>query len=292
MAKPKWTAADLPDLTGRTVIVTGGSGGLGLATSRELARVGARVVLAVRDTQKGATAAAGIAGRIEVRELDVSSLASVRRFASEWSGDIDVLINNAGIMDVPLRRTVDGFELQMATNYFGPFALTNLLLPQITGRVVSVSSQLHRQGKAHLDDLTMQRREYKPLAAYNDSKLDIILFAFELQRRLTGAGSSVRSLVAHPGIASTNLAMHSTSGKITYALRFLFNDTERGALPILFAATQDVPGGSYVGPDGFAGFRGFPTVGKAAKPATDTATAERLWAETAVLTGTGLEPAY
>ena len=269
------------------MIVTGASGGLGLATSRELARVGARVVLAVRDMQKGRLA--GIVGRTEVRELDVSSLASVRRFADEWTGDIDVLINNAGIMDVPLRRTADGFESQMATNYFGPFALTNLLLPHITGRVVSVSSQLHRQGKAHLDDLNMQRRDYKSLAAHNDSELDIVLFAFDLQRRLSAAGSSVLSLVAHPGIASTNLAMHSTSGKITYALRFLFNDTERGALPILYAATQDVPGGSYVGPDGFAGFRGYPAVGKPSKPATDVATAKRLWVETAALTGTGTE---
>jgi NAD(P)-dependent dehydrogenase (short-subunit alcohol dehydrogenase family) len=141
-----WTAADLPDLTGRTIIVTGASGGIGRITARELARAGARVVLAVRDVAKGADAAASMSGRTEVRELDVSSLDSVHRFADAWQGDIDVLINNAGIMQVPFALTADGFESQAATNFFGPFALTNLLLPRITDRVVTVSSQLHRMG--------------------------------------------------------------------------------------------------------------------------------------------------
>jgi NAD(P)-dependent dehydrogenase (short-subunit alcohol dehydrogenase family) len=183
----KWTAADLPDLSGRTVVVTGASGGIGLITARELARVGARVVLAVRDVAKGEAALAGIAGRAEVRRLDVSSLDSVRSFADDWTGELDVLVNNAGVMDIPLSRTPEGLDLQTATNYFGPFALTRLLLPRITDRVVHIASQLHRMGHARPDDLNWVQRPYRLLDAYNDSKLDLMLFSLELQRRLTAA---------------------------------------------------------------------------------------------------------
>jgi NAD(P)-dependent dehydrogenase (short-subunit alcohol dehydrogenase family) len=283
----KWSAADLPDMSGRTVVITGASGGIGLITARELARVGAKVVLAVRTVSRGRTAAGLIPGRTEVRELDVSDLGSVRRFAAEWTGGIDVLINNAGIMDVPLTRTADGFESQMATNYLGPFALTNLLLPHITDRVVSVSSQLHRMGSPQLEDLNGQNRPYKAMDAYNDSKLNLVLFSTELQRRLTASGSPVRSVVAHPGIAATNLAGHSAAGKVTSALRFLFNDAEHGALPSLFAATQDIPGNSYVGPSGFGSLKGHPRIRRPAAAGLDTATAARLWTLTARLTGTG-----
>ena len=283
----KWSAADLPDMSGRTVVVTGASGGIGLITARELARVGAKVVLAVRTVSRGRTAAGLIPGRTEVRKLDVSDLGSVRRFAAEWTGGIDVLINNAGIMDVPLTRTADGFESQMATNYLGPFALTNLLLPHITDRVVSVSSQLHRMGSPQLEDLNGQNRPYKAMDAYNDSKLNLVLFSTELQRRLTASGSPVRSVVAHPGIAATNLAGHSAAGKVTSALRFLFNDAEHGALPSLFAATQDIPGNSYVGPGGFGSLKGHPRIRRPAAAGLDTATAARLWTLTARLTGTG-----
>ena len=275
-------------MTGRTVIVTGGSRGLGQVTARELARVGARVVLAVRNPEKAAPVAAAMSGQVEVRHLDVADLASIHRFVEGWSGDVDVLVNNAGIMNVPLARTVDGFESQMATNYFGPFALTNLLLPHITDRVVTVSSQLHRQGKVHLDDLAGTNRPYKAGQAYNDSKLAVVLFSTELQRRLSESGSRVRSVIAHPGIASTELATHSASGKLLHALRFLFNDVERGALPILFAATQDVPGNAYIGPDGLAGMRGYPAVGTPAAAGLNSDTARRLWNTTAELTGTGL----
>jgi NAD(P)-dependent dehydrogenase (short-subunit alcohol dehydrogenase family) len=283
----KWSAADLPDMSGRTVVITGASGGIGLITARELARVGAKVVLAVRTVSRGRTAAGLIPGRTEVRKLDVSDLGSVRRFAAEWTGGIDVLINNAGIMDVPLTRTADGFESQMATNYLGPFALTNLLLPHITDRVVSVSSQLHRMGSPQLEDLNGQNRPYKAMDAYNDSKLNLVLFSTELQRRLTASGSPVRSVVAHPGIAATNLARHSAAGKVTSALRFLFNDAEHGALPSLFAATQDIPGNSYVGPSGFGSLKGHPRIRRPAAAGLDTATAARLWTLTARLTGTG-----
>jgi NAD(P)-dependent dehydrogenase (short-subunit alcohol dehydrogenase family) len=205
MASEKWTAADLPDQSGRNVVVTGASSGIGLVTARELARVGARVVLAVRDTDKGERAAASIPGQTEVRPLDLANLASVRAFGTEWTGTLDILINNAGIMAVPEGRSDDGFELQIGTNHLGPFLLTSLLLPAITDRVVTVSSQLHRQGHIRLDDLIGEHRRYNAARAYNDSKLANVLFTLELQRRLTEAGSGVRAVTAHPGIATTSL---------------------------------------------------------------------------------------
>jgi NAD(P)-dependent dehydrogenase (short-subunit alcohol dehydrogenase family) len=266
------------------VIVTGASSGIGLVTARELARAGARVVLAVRDVAKGRAALTGIVGRAEVRELDVSSLGSVRSFADEWTGEVDVLINNAGVMDIPRGLTADGLDLQTATNYFGPFALTNVLLPRITDRVVHVSSQLHRLGHARPDDLNWDRRPYKPMDAYSDSKLDLVLFSLELQRRLTASGSQVRSMVAHPGIATTALARHSPANRIN-KLRFLLNDPEHGALPTLFAATRDLPGNSYVGPDGLGGIKGHPKIGNPSRAARDAATAVALWNATAALTG-------
>ncbi|UFS57543.1 SDR family NAD(P)-dependent oxidoreductase [Subtercola endophyticus] len=281
----KWTAVNMPGMTGRTVVVTGGSDGIGLIAAREFARAGARVILAVRNTDKGAKAAASMPGDVEVRQLDVSDLLSVRSFADTFTGDLDVLVNNAGIMDVPLSRTAEGYELQLATNYLGPFVLTNLLLPKITDRVVSVGSQLHHMGKLHLDDLNGLNRPYKGSAAYNDSKLDLMLFSTELQRRLLASGSTVRSMIAHPGIASTSLASHSAAGKVTGALRFLFNDPEHGALPTLFAATQDIPGNSYVGPDGLGHMRGYPAVGMASSAGLDSRTASTLWARTVELTG-------
>lgn len=287
----KWTTAHLPDLAGRTAVVTGASGGIGLITARELARAGAHVVLAVRDTGKGAKVARAMAGDTQVRQLDVSSLDSVRTFADRWTGDIDVLVNNAGIMQVPLAYTVDGFESQAATNYFGPFALTNLLLPHITDRVVTVSSQLHRRGHVRTDDLNWRTRTYHPTTAYCDSKLDVTLFAIELDRRLTASGSRVRSLLAHPGIAATNLTSHvgGFPGFMNRAMRFMTNDPDTGALSTLYAAVEDIPGGSYVGPSGVGGIKGFPAVGKPSRAALDPETARALWTTTAELTDTGTD---
>jgi NAD(P)-dependent dehydrogenase (short-subunit alcohol dehydrogenase family) len=287
-----WTAADLPDQSGRTVIVTGATSGLGLVTARELARVGARVVLAVRDPAKGERVAAVMPGHTEVRRLDLADLASVRAFAAEWAEPLDVLINNAGIMRVPQGRTRDGFELQIGTNHLGPFALTNLLLPHITSRVVTVSSQLHRRGRLDLDDLNWQHRRYNSLQAYCDSKLANLLFTLELQRRLTAAGRSVRAVAAHPGIATTNLTshIHTVGGGLGRAFKHLFNDAEHGALPTLYAATQDVPGGCYIGPDGPAHLRGYPAIGTPSKRAQDADLAQRLWDLSARLTQPALPP--
>ena len=290
MTQHKWTAADLPSMTGRTVIVTGASSGLGLATARELAAAGARVVLAVRDQDKGHKAAAAMPGTTEVRSLDLSSLTSVRAFAAAWTGPPDILINNAGIMQVPQARTSDGFELQIATNHLGPFALTTLLMPHITGRVVTVSSEMHKRGHIDPEDLNGESRPYDPFQTYCDTKLANLLFAFELQHRLTRAGSSVRSMAAHPGLSKTSLASHVTglSGLRQRILVSLFaQDAERGALPTLYATTAELPGGSYAGPDGPGERRGYPTLVQASEDARNEQLARRLWDASARLTGTG-----
>src|SRR3954452_11878187 len=193
-----WTAADLPSFAGRTVVVTGANSGLGEVTARELARVGAKVILACRNTDKGDAAAAGMTGEVEVRKLDLQNLASVRAFA-DGVDELDVLVNNAGIMAVPFAQTSDGFESQIGTNHLGHFALTTLLLPKITDRVVTVSSLLHLMGKVSLKDLNWKSRPYSAWLAYGQSKLANLLFTSELQRRLDASGSAVRSVAAHPG---------------------------------------------------------------------------------------------
>jgi NAD(P)-dependent dehydrogenase (short-subunit alcohol dehydrogenase family) len=288
MAYVKWTAADLPDLSGRTAVVTGASSGIGLAAARELARAGARVVLAVRHPEKGQRVAADLPGDTEVRPLDLASLASVRAFAAGWTGALDILVNNAGIMAVPEGRTADGFELQIGINHLGPFLLTGLLLPAITDRVVTVASQLHRQGHLDLEDLNWEHRGYNVHGAYSASKLANVLFTLELQRRLTEAGSQVRAVTAHPGIASTNLGNQDRASRaINRYLGWLFNDARHGALPTLYAATQDVPGGSYIGPDGLGHLRGYPEIHQPSKVARDPEAARRLWDLSALLTSAG-----
>lgn len=289
MTQQKWTAADLPAMTGRTVVVTGASSGLGLITARELAAAGARVVLAVRDKARGHNAAAMMPGTTEVRSLDLSSLASVRAFAAAWTGPLDILINNAGIMQVPRTRTSDGFELQIATNHLGPFTLTALLMPHITDRVVTVSSEMHKRGHVDPEDLSGENRPYDAFQAYCDTKLANLLFAFELQRRLTRTGSSVRSTAAHPGLSKTNLASHVTGlkGLGLKILAAFAQDAGHGALPTLYAATADLPGGSYAGPDGPGERRGYPTIVQASEDARDEQLARRLWDTSSRLTGTG-----
>jgi len=286
-----WSTADIPDQTGRTVVVTGGNSGLGLATARALAAAGARVVLAVRDPARGEQAAAGIPGEVEVRRLDLADLSSVRAFADGWTGGLDVLVNNAGIMAVPQGRTADGFELQFGTNHLGHFALTNLLLPSVTGRVVTVSSALHRSGRIVVEDLNWERRRYSAEGAYGQSKLANLLFTLELQRRLTAAGSAVRATAAHPGWAATNLQGRSGNRVKDAALavgnRLVAVTGEQGALPTLFAAVAEVPGASYAGPDGTL-MRGAPTLVGRSPAASDATLARRLWTASAELTGVDL----
>ncbi len=287
---PKWTAEDMARQDGRTFVVTGGNSGIGLVAARELARAGGRVVLAVRDAARGEQAAETIDGAVEVRSLDLADLASVRAFADEWDGPVDVLVNNAGVMATPERRTKDGFELQIGTNHLGPFALTNLLLPHVTDRVVTVASGAHRAGSIRLDDLNWERGRYQRWLAYGQSKLANLQFTLELQRRLTEAGSDVRAVAAHPGWAATNLQHHTESrlqdGFMAIGNRLWAQSDQMGALPTLYAATQDIPGGSYVGPDGFAEQRGHPRLVGRSKAAADEETARRLWARSEELTET------
>jgi NAD(P)-dependent dehydrogenase (short-subunit alcohol dehydrogenase family) len=289
MASDKWTADDLPKLDGRTFVVTGANSGIGLVAARELAGAGARVVLAVRDTTKGEEAAKSIRGNAEVRKLDLADLASVREFAEAWDEPIDVLVNNAGVMAIPESRTKDGFEMQIGTNHLGPFALTNLLLPQIGDRVVTVSSPAHRMGGLDLDDLNWHERRYQRWRAYGQTKLSNLLFTLELQRRMTEAGSDLRAVAAHPGYASTNLQSHTgnwlQNGIMAVGNKLLAQSAEMGALPTLYAATQDVPPGAYVGPDGFQEQRGHPKLVGRSSAASDEADARRLWEISEELTG-------
>jgi NAD(P)-dependent dehydrogenase (short-subunit alcohol dehydrogenase family) len=245
-----WTAADLPSFAGRTAIVTGANSGLGAVTARELARAGAQVILAVRNTGKGEAAAREMSGDVEVRRLDLQDLASVRQFA-DGVERVDVLVNNAGIMAVPHAVTSDGFESQIGTNHLGHFALTNLLLPKVTDRVVTVSSLMHYMGYISLRDLNWTSRSYSAWLAYGQSKLANLLFTSELQRRLQTAGSTLRAVAAHPGYSHTNLQGHS-GHKLGDALMSVGNklatDANFGARQTLYAISQDVAGDSFVGP--------------------------------------------
>jgi NAD(P)-dependent dehydrogenase (short-subunit alcohol dehydrogenase family) len=280
--------ADIPDQTGRTIVVTGANSGLGEVTARRLAGRGATVVLACRDTAKGDAAAAGMSGDVTVRPLDLADLASVRGFAAA-TGDVDVLVNNAGVMAVPSKRTADGFELQLGTNFLGHFALTGLLLPKIADRVVTLSSPAHRIGRIDLDDLNWERRRYRRWGAYGQSKLADLIFAYELHRRLTATGSPVRSVAAHPGYASTGLQSHTESFQdkgMALGNRLLAQSAEMGALPTLYAATApDVAGGDYYGPDRLGEMRGHPQRVRSSKASRDEVLARSLWNRAVELTG-------
>ena len=285
-----WTAADLPSFAGRTVVVTGANSGLGAVTARELARTGAAIIMAVRNTAKGEAAARQMPGRVEVRELDLQDLSSVRRFADgvdKALGKIDVLVNNAGIMAAPYAPTVDGFESQFGTNHLGHFALTNLLLPRLTDRVVTVTSMAHWVGRINLDDPNWKSRRYSPWLAYAQSKLANLLFTGELQRRLEAARSPLRALAAHPGYSHTNL--QGASGRklgdamMSAVTRMVATDADFGARQTLYAASQDLPGNTFVGPRG--GYLGRTQAVRRSRRAQDPAIAAALWEMSEQLTG-------
>ena len=297
----KWTAEEIPDQHGRTAIVTGANSGLGRVVARELARHGAKVIVASRDNAKGAEAAKAItaafpSSTVEAERLDLADLSSVRAFADRiraGNDHIDLLINNAGVMAAPYQRTADGFELQFGTNHLGHFAVTGLLLPLLhklpEARVVTVSSLNHRGGNIEFDDLTGERR-YSRWGAYAQSKLANLLFAFELDRRLKSAGWGLISVAAHPGYSATNLQL---SGPLPHerlvmrlSNRLFAQSAEIGALPSLFAATAPgLKGGSYVGPDGLGEIRGHPVIVQATRRAYDAEEARRLWDISQRLTG-------
>jgi NAD(P)-dependent dehydrogenase (short-subunit alcohol dehydrogenase family) len=286
-AMSHWTENDIPDQTGRTFVITGANSGIGLEAARALAAKGAHVVLAVRDTAKGDKAAATIDGDTEVRRLDLADLDSVRAFA-EQTDHLDVLINNAGVMNTPKQRTKDGFELQVGTNHLGHFALTNLLLDRISERVTVVASEAHRLGKIRLDDLNWEHGRYERHLAYGQAKLANLLFAAELQRKLDQAGSTLKVTEAHPGWAATNLQSHSSfieNALMTVGNKLLAQPADMGALPTLYAATMDIPGDTYIGPGGFGGMRGNPALSGRSGAAQNEETARALWQLSEKLTG-------
>ncbi|MEU4514034.1 oxidoreductase [Nonomuraea wenchangensis] len=270
----------IPDQTGRTAIITGGSSGIGKAAAATLAAKGARVILAVRDQTRGRAAAAEMGGLTESRPLDLGSLASVREFARTVNGPVDYLINNAGTMTDTLRHTTDGFESQLGVNHLGHFALTNLLLTQITRRVITVSSTNYRSAHIDFEDLQWQRRPYRPFGAYGQTKLANLLFTRELQRRLNRAGSPILATAAHPGWAATGFTMTTGRRLLDHALalgtRLLAQSPEGGARPTLLATIGDVPGASFSGPSRF-GVRGPAALEELSGEALDDAAAQKLW---------------
>jgi NAD(P)-dependent dehydrogenase (short-subunit alcohol dehydrogenase family) len=299
-----WTAADIPDQTGRTVLITGANSGLGLRSAQALAGKGARVVMGCRNETKAKAAldevrATATGAEPEVVRMDLADLASVRAAAEQVGGVVerlDVLMNNAGVMAVPFGRTADGFEMQFGTNHLGHFALTGLLLPALqraqAPRVVTTSSTAHRMGRMRWDDLNWKQGRYMKWPAYGQSKLANLLFMFELDRRSRAAGSDLVAAAGHPGYASTHLQATSSGANKLKALFFeagnrVFAQSDvMGALPQLYAATMpDVVGGEYFGPDGRFESRGFPHRTGTTSAARDAESARRLWEASEALTG-------
>lgn len=301
-----WSRADIPDQSGRTVLVTGANSGLGLRTAEALAGAGARVLLACRNAEKAAAAlevvkAAATGPAPEVVPLDLGDLTSVAACAEAVDGAVerlDVLVNNAGVMAVPKRRTADGFELQLGTNHLGHFALTGRLLPTLlrapAPRVVTVSSNAHKFGAMRWDDLNWERGRYSKWRAYAQSKLANLLFSGELQRRATAAGTRLTAAAAHPGYAATNLSAvgpQLSGNKLMYGLtrisdRVIGQSDAMGALPQLYAATMaDVGPDDYFGPDGVAEQRGHPKRVGRTRAAADVTAGARLWKASEELTG-------
>lgn len=281
-----WT--QVPPQRGRRFVITGSNGGLGLETARILGSRGAEIVMACRSVEKGEAAARTVPGhdkgRVEVRQVDVSDLASVRRFTTalqDQGRPVDVLINNAGVLGVPLARSAEGVEMHFATNYLGHFALTQALLPLLTDRVVVISSREHRSGRIDLDDLGWERRPYRPFAAYGDSKLADLLFMRELDRRLRAEGSRLRAVAAHPGASATKITSGSGNPVVTlvgnYGSRLVSMPAWRGALCSVYAATMDVPGGTYIGPHGRSELWGWPAPARLSPKADDEVLAAALW---------------
>jgi NAD(P)-dependent dehydrogenase (short-subunit alcohol dehydrogenase family) len=302
--KKSWTADDIPDLSGKTIVVTGGNSGIGYEAALEFARKRAEVILACRDLGKARTATAQIAAsasgaKVDVMELDLSNLASVRGFSDAFHlqhQHLHVLVNNAGVMAIPYRQTADGFEMQFGTNHLGHFALTGLLLDRLLAtegaRVVNVSSGAHRMGKIRFDDLQW-KNGYRKWMAYGQSKLANLLFTLELQRKADAAGKKLLAVACHPGYAATNLQavgpkmsgsslMESLS---EFGNRVFAQSAAMGALPTEYAAVaSDVRGNDYIGPDGMGEFRGHPAKVGRSGAAQDSASAARLWEASEQLT--------
>ncbi len=292
----KWTTTNIPDLSGKLAIVTGANSGLGYETALALAAKGAEVVMACRNQAKGKGALESIEAavpeaKLVVMELDLGSLASINIFSQkihEKYAQIDLLINNAGVMVPPFGKTEDGFELQIGVNHLGHFKLTALLLDLLlktpNARIVNVSSQAHSTGKINFDDLNSEK-SYNAWLAYSQSKIANLYFTYELQRKLTAVGASTICVAAHPGYAATNL--QGNSGFFEWANSFFAQSAAMGALPTLYAATsREVRGADYIGPHAWGGWRGYPVKVKSNKRSYDEAIAARLWEVSENLTNT------
>jgi NAD(P)-dependent dehydrogenase (short-subunit alcohol dehydrogenase family) len=283
-----WNTSDIPDQTGRTFLITGANSGLGEQTALAVGAAGAQVILACRNVAKAEPVAARIGSGATISELDLANLDSVRAFA-ERTGPVDVLINNAGVMAVPQRRTADGFEMQFGTNHLGHFALTGLLLPKVSDRVVTLSSSMHQIGKINLEDPNYRQRRYLRWPAYGQSKLANLLFGYELARRLAAIGSPVKSIVAHPGYAATELQSHTESiwdRLMALGGGYVAQPAADGALPQLYAATSpQARSGGFYGPTQLGGMRGAPGPAKSNKRSHDELMAAGLWDLSVSLTG-------
>ncbi len=262
-----WSPSRLGSLTGRRIIVTGATNGVGLGTAHALARAGAHVILAVRNIELGHQRAAEMGGSTSVIALDLADLASVRAFPELVEGDIDILINNAGAVTQRRTETVDGFETMLGTNALGPFALTNLLLPRIRSQIINVGSDAHRSATLRPDDMHLRRHKWTPMGAYARSKLAVMLWGLELDRRLRAAGSPLVSQLTHPGWVASNLSHVSDSPLMALTHRVvktaadrLANDIDEGAAPTLYCISEPIPPGSYVGVSGWRGLRGGPVL--------------------------------
>ena len=295
-----WTPSRLGDLTGKRIIVTGATNGVGLGTIRALAKAGAHVILAVRNTELGAQRAAEVGGSTAVVKLDLADLSSVRAFPDQidglFDGQVDILINNAGALTDRRTDTVDGFEMTLGTNLLGPFALTNLLLPRVRSQIINVGSDAHRSATLRLDDLHLRRHKWTRIGAYAQSKLAVMLWGLELDRRLRAAGSPVVTQLTHPGWVASNLSHLSDAPLMSIAHKTvkavadrLANDIDEGAAPTLYCISEPVPPGCYVGVSGRFGLRGGPVLIGRSVVACDYDAAARLVAFAEDETGTKLE---
>ena len=291
----RWSVSRLGNLHGKRIIVTGATNGVGLATARSLARAGAQVILAVRNLELGAQRAAEMGGDTTVVKLDLADQASVRAFPSLFDGDVDILINNAGVVAQHRTDTVDGFETMMGTNFLGPFALTNLLFSRIRSQIINVGSDAHRTATIAFDDPHLRVRKWSALSGYGRSKLAVMLWGLELDRRLRVADSPVSTFLTHPGWVASNLSnvsddrlMAAFHTVVQASANVLANDIDAGAAPTLYCITEPIPPGSYVGIDSRWGLKGGPTLSGRAAVACDYPDASRLWEFAERETGTTL----
>ena len=289
----QWSPTRLGNLTGKRVVVTGATNGVGLATAGALARAGAQVILAVRNVELGAQRAAEIGGDTAVVKLDLADQSSVRAFPDLFDGDVDVLVNNAGVVAQNRSETVDGFEMTLGTNFLGPFALTNLLFPRVRSLIVNVASDAHKSAKINLDDPHLRTTKWSAFPAYGRSKLAMMLWGLELDRRLRAAGSPVTSQLTHPGWVASNLSnlsdkrvMSAFHTVVKTAANVLANDTDAGAAPTLYCISEPIPPGSYVGIDSRLGLKGAPTLSGRSAAACDYEVAAQVVAFAERETGT------